>query len=78
MNALDLLFKINEIEGETTNLLIERRKRLLALHGVINTWKAVDPSYTYDNVKSLHGRIKDDRRAISDCLQILRMDKKYG
>ena len=78
MNALELLFEINKIEGKMTADLIAGRKRLLALHGVINTWKAVDPSYTYDNVRKLHRQIKDDRRAISDCLQILRMDKKYG
>jgi len=78
MNALDLLFEINAREGKITKYLIKELESLRKLHGVVNTWKRVEPSYTFKNVRELHQRIKDDRRAISSCLQILRMDKKYG
>ena len=78
MNALDVLFLINEREGKITKFLVEERKKFAKLHGVVNTWKAVDPSYDSSTIRKLHQRIKDNRRGISELLQIVRMDKKYG
>ncbi len=78
MNALEVLFLINKLEGELTRTLIDFRKKFASVHGVINMHKHIDPSFDVKSVKVLHRRVKEVRREISSLLQVARMDKKYG
>jgi len=84
MNALELLFEINALEGELVKILIDYRLKLAKLHGLVNLhYWAWEPTGTYDVFTSgkksdLHQRIKSLRREISSLIAVARMDKKYG
>ena len=78
MNALDILFIINKIEGKLTRDLIAYREELLKVHGLIRVYTWMESGLKTSEAKSLHQRVKDQRRAISELLQVSRMDKKYG
>ncbi len=83
MNALSLLFLINEIEGDLSRTLIDYRKKLKKMHGLVNMYYLMwEPDggkpFTARDKSDLHGRIKSLNREISMLLRIARSDKKYG
>lgn len=78
MSVLDQYFEFQKLQGELAQILIRYRKKLHRVHGAINMHHELDPASTTRKKQQYHREIKDTRRAISDLIAHLRLDKKYG